>query len=534
MALSLVLVVVVVVAAAATVVLIQRSRSKDGDEGDGADIVPYLILAVAIGVAGFALAELLATAFPGTSLVFDPTENVATSLSSLIVSTPFVVYLWRRQAQRRTSYPGSPGWTLYLSIIELVFMTALVVTSATFVNGLLTGEPSAAWTRAVVFAGLVVFHELAAQKTPPVSDAGELRRVLGSAIGLIPATIGLTGIILALLTQVDVITDPPDTPDLHPFVAMMIVGAPVWWYRWVRPWDAVPGAPRLSWAVVVSVGSLATALGALTAIAVLVFQFLFTSPGPGEVHFEPLKFLLALVLAGSPVWLVHRHTLNRTGGSALSIYGYAMAALGLASAASMAIALTVAALDRTLIVGGSPYDIVTYSVVLVAGIGVWLVFEGQATPGDEAPSWPRNLYTLGVGIVFGLVAAGSLITTLFIALRRLLSGTNTGSLLEAVTVFVYTGLVAWYLLSAYFRHRKTTPDESRIAPFAVTIVCSHPGMVATRFPEQARLRVLHRDDGVGVIDETMADEIVAAVANRPSVVWVDSDGFRVAQLRDSG
>jgi hypothetical protein len=34
-----------------------------------------------------------------------------------------------------------------------------------------------------------------------------------------------------------------------------------------------------------------------------------------------------------------------------------------------------------------------------------------------------------------------------------------------------------------------------------------------------------------VIDDAMAEEIVAAVGNRSSIVWVDEDGFRVGPAR---
>jgi hypothetical protein len=53
------------------------------------------------------------------------------------------------------------------------------------------------------------------------------------------------------------------------------------------------------------------------------------------------------------------------------------------------------------------------------------------------------------------------------------------------------------------------------------------------FHEHARLKVIHRGDDLGIINAEMADQIVSAVANRPSLVWVDEDGFRVAPLRVS-
>jgi hypothetical protein len=81
------------------------------------------------------------------------------------------------------------------------------------------------------------------------------------------------------------------------------------------------------------------------------------------------------------------------------------------------------------------------------------------------------------------------------------------------------------------RDRRYAEDEEVVTPFDVTIVTSHPGSIAERFPKQAALTVIHRGDDEGAIDDDMADRIVAEVANRPSVVWVDRDGFRIAPKR---
>jgi hypothetical protein len=76
-------------------------------------------------------------------------------------------------------------------------------------------------------------------------------------------------------------------------------------------------------------------------------------------------------------------------------------------------------------------------------------------------------------------------------------------------------------------------SDEVVTPFDVTIISSHPGTIATRFPKQAKVRVLHRGDVSGAIDDEMADEIVAAVNNKSSLVWVDDDGFRIAPARTS-
>ena len=45
------------------------------------------------------------------------------------------------------------------------------------------------------------------------------------------------------------------------------------------------------------------------------------------------------------------------------------------------------------------------------------------------------------------------------------------------------------------------------------------------------LHILYRSDEAGIVDEEMAQRIVATVDGHPSLVWVDQDGFRVAPVR---
>jgi hypothetical protein len=518
------------------VVIIQRTMSDQDEEGaSGADIVAYLVLALAMGVAGFALTELASTAFPGDTFVFDPAEQVATSLSALVVSAPFLFYFWRRQARRRATYPRSAGWTLYLALMELLFTTAFVVAAVLLVNGLISDESTSSWTGFVVFGAIVAFHELQARATPPLSDAGELRRVFGSAIGLITVTVGLIGTVAGLIALVlDAMGGAPRETGFHPWIAMLVVGAPVWWYRWWRPWDSEPAIPRITWTVVVTTAAMAVILGAVTSVLVMVLQYLFADVPVAAQHFEALHVAIALPLAGIPIWLTHRRLLDDQPLSALLVYLYAIATGGLATAVAMAIALTIATFSNQLIVGGGAGDVVTFATVLVAGLATWLVFDRRASARDgdgAALSWPRRLYTLGVGVIFALIATGALITVIFVLLRRVLAGSEPGSLLEPGAIFVYSGLAAFYLLRSYAADRGVTPPTQHIAPFQVTLICSHPGMIATKFVDQARLRVLHRDDDLGNVSEEMADEIIAAVANRSSLVWVDESGFRVAPMR---
>jgi hypothetical protein len=527
----------VLLAIAITVVIIvQRSLGTKSRPGDsGADIVAYLVLALSVGVTGFALAQLARTAFPGDRFVFDPAEDLANSLSALVVAVPFAIYFWRRQARRRQTYPESPGWTLYLVLMEMVFTTAFVIAAVFFINGLLTDASADAWTGVVIFGGIVVLHELAALRTPPLSDVGELRRVIGSAIGLVTGTIGLAGVLIAAFSAgYEAIGGSSVSDTFHPFVAMLAVGAPLWWYRWVRPWPGEPSIPRLAWSVVVAVGSLFLAIASATTIAVICVQYVFADTSPAGQHFEPLPVALGLILAAMPVWLAHRGTIGDHDADTTQLYRYTMAAIGFATAVGTATALTIIAFDRQLIVGAGSDVVVGLATVLVAGLAVWLIFERRATAIDmsrPAASWSRRIYTLGLGAVFGLVAAGALIAATVVVLRRLLATPGEGSLLEPVSILAYTGLSSWYLLRAYQRERDRREPTEKLAPFEVTIICSHPGMIAARFGDEARLKVIYRADDAGRIDDAMADEIVAAVANRAALVWVDDEGFRVAPKR---
>jgi len=519
----------IVVVILLVVFAVQRVMKKgDGAKSGGADIVAYLLLALAMGVTGFALVELANTAFPGDRFIFDPADTVATSVAAIVVAGPFLVYFWRRQADRRVEYPASAGWTLYLTAIELVFMTAFVVSAVFFVDQVLIERGVSGWASTIVFGAIVVFHELAARRTPPRSDGWELPRVTGSAIGLITAVIGLNGAIAALLTPLLSLSGPAE---LSPWLPMFLVGAPIWLYRWLPRWDGEPGPPRLVWMVVVSLVSYVGVVGTGSAIIVLTLQYLLGDTGTASDHFEALPQLLATGITALAAWLFHRRLLGSVRTTPLMSYEYGIAAIGLVSGVIAAIGLTVIAFDRSLLVGGGTNDVIGATVALVVGLMLWLIFSRRherGDPGEEAAAWPRRLYNLGLGVLFGLAAAIALITTLFILLRRLLGDDGSSSLLIPFAVFIYTALAAWYLLAAYSRDREATASDEVITPFDVTIICGHPGLIATKFPPQARLSVIHRGDGLGVIDDEMAERIVAQVNNQSSIVWVDLDGFRIA------
>lgn len=508
------------------VVVIQRITKRGDQRSDGSDLVSYLILAIAMGSTGFALAQLARAAFPGDQFIFDPAEQLATPLAALVVSTPFVVYFWKRQADRRVVYPGSSGWSLYLALMELVFMGAFVIAMVILVDGLFSGEGLGNWVSPVVFGSIVVFHELASRRSPPRSGAADLYRAIGSAIGLITLAIGLAG----TLTAVFSLAFDDLSVEFDPWLAMTVVGAPIWAFRWLSRTDPSPGLPRTVWTVLVTISSLTVVVGSSIALTVLSAQYVIGERNP-DGHFESATWLFAMFLVALAVWVIHRRELGPERDNALRAYEYSAAAIGLAGALIGAIGLTVFAFDAPALVGGGTNEVLAFTGVLVGGLVAWLVLSRRhltGDPGAETTAWPRRLYNLGLGVITALISAGFLITALVVLFRRVIGGDEAASALVPVTVTVFTGLAAWYLLAAYARERTTTTEQKVLVQFDVVVICSDPGPLEITFPKGARLRVIKRADDHGIIDEEMATEIVAAVANQPSLVWVDSDGFMVA------
>lgn len=508
---------------------------RAGRTGGTGDILAYLLMALAVGVAGFALASLAATAFPGDEFVVDVRGRVANSLAALVVSVPVAVFLWRRQEERRTAHPESSGWTVYLAMIEAVFMTALVAALFGVFEWIFTEASGAGWTNLVVFGGIIVFHEWAIRRTPPASDAAELPRVVGSAIGLVATAIGLGGVIGWLLSEVyATFTPTAGGSDLGVWLSFVLAGAPVWYYRWLRPWPGKPTTPRNAWLFLTSVAGLATALGALTVLIVETLLFLFTETNGAGSHFDFLPEVVSVGVIGITVWAHHRARLGRERTDPVRAYDYAMSAIGLLTTVGGATALSTVAFGTADLIGSEAEAVIIAASGLVMGAGLWLWFWMRADrqPREvEASSGPRRFYLIAMSVILGLTSAGSLIATLVIVFQRLLGSGSDESIVVPVSLFVFAGLATWHLLRTNNDDRDLIGAEETLTPFNVTIICSHPGMISTQFPDVARIKVLYRDDEDGVIDETMAAEIVEAVGHRSVYVWVDADGYRIAPSR---
>ncbi|MGH8873600.1 MAG: DUF5671 domain-containing protein [Acidimicrobiia bacterium] len=513
------------------------SGREQQDGGGGLDLIPYLLLAIAVGTAGFSLAGLARASLTPDRLAGRPTGEIAGALAGLVVATPITYLLSRRQARRRKTNPRTPGWPAYLAVVELVFLTAFLIAVGQLAEALTGNAGSADWPDLVVYGGIVVFHWWAERREPPHGDIGELPRLVGSGVALVALTVGAIGSLTWLLSEVfDSLWGLIRVPDPAIPLALTVAGAPIWAWRWLPAWDQESNVFRNLYLGFVTAFTLIMTLAAgVTTIATLL-TFVFGQAGRAQEHFRLYPQALSFVLVGGALWHHHGFRLGPGRSGARRGYQYLMAAAGLGALIGSATALVDTVFETALAGTNTGELLIILGCTVIASGWVWRWFWGkaQAAPrAEEVGTLPRRVYLIGMAIVTGLTAAGSLIGAFVVVFRALLGevGAAADSLRLPVTLTVISGLAAWHLFT-HIRHDGAQPGRTEVKPFTVTVICSHPGNLATLFPKEATLRVLYRADASGIIDEEMASAIVAGVDGKPSLVWVDDTGFRVAAARE--
>jgi hypothetical protein len=326
-------------------------------------------------------------------------------------------------------------------------------------------------------------------------------------------------------------------PDPAVPLALTLAGAPVWARRWLPAWPDKSNLFRNLYLSAVTAISLAVAVGATVTMIAILLSYLLGQAGPAFDHFRIYPYALAFAIVGGALWAHHRRRfgVGRTG--ALRGYQYAMAATGLGTLIGTAVALVNLVFSQRLAGSNTGEGIIALGCSAIGAGWVWLWFwrKAQAAPRDEEiRAWQRRAYLIGMTVVTGLTAAGALIAALVVVFRAVL-GEGDGiatSLRLPLTLTITAGLAAWHLFSQ-IREDGGSLELVEVKPFTVTLICSHPGNIATLFPSEARTRVLYRADAAGIVDDEMATAIVAEVGTSSSLVWVDDSGFRIAPARES-
>jgi hypothetical protein len=522
-----------------------RNRGEQEDDG-GLDLIPYLLLALAVGVAGFSVARLARVSLTGDRIAGRPTGEIAVALAGLVVAAPVTYLLWRRQAKRRRTYPQTPGWPIYLGLVEAVFLTAFLVTVAQVAESLSSSSSSgqfllrrpSEWPNLIVYGGIVAFHWWVERRERPHGDAGELPRLVGSTVALITLAVGAVGTLTWLFSEAsESLGGTIDVPDPAIPLALLLVSVPIWAFRWLPAWEDAASVFRSLYLSSVTALSLIAAIAAGVTMIAKLIAYLAGQAGPADLHFRVYPGALSFVMVGGAFWLHHRRRLGIGRTGALRGYEYAMAAAGLGTLVGSTTALINAVFEPRLATGNAGEALIALGCTVIASGWVWVWFwrKTQAAPReDEIQALQRRIYLIGMAIVTGLTAAGALIAALVVMFRALLGegGVAADDLRWPLTLTVVFGLAAWHLFTQ-IRADSAGLKRSEVKPFTVTITCSHPGNLATMFPKEATVRVLYRGDAEGIIDEDMAAAIVSAVGGSSSLIWVDQDGFRVARARES-
>ena len=547
---SLVLLVLGLIGGVVALPFVMLARRRTTTQGiSPAEVVTYLILAVATLISTNSISSLLEIVMPGDGVLIAGTDDVALSLSTLIVAGVVAVALWI--AMERTVQPTRPARELYLALVIAVSMAvsaAGAVRLLMWAVGASEFEPSAL-ADIVAYGAAWLIHE---RFRRPPEELDELRQGAGALIGL---SLSAAGVFLILDSSFEAIVNSGRVvvggvglwEQIRVGPVLLVVGAPFMWWFWLRGLASRPGSWRSAYAVFVSAASWIAGFTTAAVILNLVAQWaagLSEEPLAGHFSSIPVSGAVAIV-AGIAYWH-HRAVLGGQRDTAIRFIEYLFSAFGLVAAAASVVTLA-SILGENLFGVGSVIDsdsrvAVGALVVLILSSLVigryWIRAMRLSEDPEERMSAPRRATILTLRLGFFLVGAGALIAVLYVLLRAALEGDASGisqDLTVAVPLVVVSGLMVWHLTEQRTKTAPGTPES--VIPLAtpgkvgtVTVVATDPGPLPTMIPG---MRFLRRGDGIGTVDQQQADEIVSALASvttPAAIVTVDGDGYTIVPI----
>lgn len=558
MMIVLLLLVVIAGVLALPFVLIAKRRPAGGATS-AAEVITYLILVAATLIAANAISALLELVVPGTDVILDGSEGLALSLATLIVSGVVAVAIWIALERRTIAGRARPARDLYLAVVigvAMGFLAVAVVRLGLFAIGTEDFAISAA-ADLVTFGGLWFLHE---QLRRQPEELDELRQLAGGFIGLSLSVAGLSVILNGSLSIIIestriIVGEQALWEDIRVGVVLTIVGAPFLWWFWFLGLARRPGSWRNGYAGFVSVlGWIAGIISLATALNLGAQWFLGLAEESFAMHFAPLPETLTALLMGGLAYWHHRGVLGKKRTNVVRVVEYIFGGSGLVVGAGAVVTLAAIAIEN--LVGGDSVLLSDDSRIALGAL-ITLVLAAAAVArywapalrlgGDpaEVASPARRTAVLTLLVGFALVGAGALIAVLYVLLRAALEGDTTGlgeQLSWAVPLVLVCGAMCWHLVG--LRPGKAVPavaakptvvsartsvvPEVRVG--VVTLVASDPGPLPGLVPG---MRFLRRSDGIGAVDQTMAEQIVHALAgiSAPAAfVTVDGEQFSVIPI----
>lgn len=246
------------------------------------------------------------------------TNDVAESLSLLTLGIPvtaFLLYVADKRLREAPEERTSGIWMLYFTCAAAATLLGAIVNAVDFIESWVNPNEaidSSALTKTLLWLSLWLLHWVFLQRRHGVP--GDMHRAVATIMGLVPLALGQAG--LTYVLAADVYSSVFDLDEFEPraessqWVALLGVGAAVWFTIWLRSYDSAERTT--AWYVtVLPIGALAGVVAVTVSVARVLYLGAVWFFGDREtvsaaVHFEELSVFLGLGSTGAALWAYHR------------------------------------------------------------------------------------------------------------------------------------------------------------------------------------------------------------------------------------
>lgn len=544
MMISLIVLVLIAAVVVVPAISLARRRRQGAGTSSPAEFLVYLILVVATLLATNAVSSLIELVLPADGVLTIEPDQLALSLATLLVSGIVAVAMWVT-LERQAVQGERPARALYVSAVT-GFSMAVVAVSLVRLGLWAVGQSSFSAVALADLAAFAVCWWLLERVRHKGMALDDVRSLVGSVVGL---SLVAGGFGLALEESLNAVFDSGSVLTGRPTLwegvvtglVLLAIGVPYLWWFWFRDLARKTVALRNGYATAVAIVSWFTGLTSLTTLAYGILAELLDLDGFDGSR-SPYPVLIATAITAGLIYWHYRGILGRARTPLVRLLAYVFSVAGFvigAGALTTLGAVLIENLGGGAVAGGGRRAVLAASIALVTALAVlwryWLPSQRLAHEPAEQKAVSRRVTMIGLLTLASVVAAGGLIAILYVLLRSALGDEApiADTLAWSIPLTLVAGGLAWYF--ARVRPRKLGAGEAAVGRggkvSTVTVIASDPGPL----PEMIEgMRFLRRDDELGVVDQGVADRVVAALAgldSRAAVVTVDQSGFTVIPVR---